>query len=108
MELSNKEVDLQRNKLLQTPINLKSDYLPMLHAQAAELRKDTMLASSSLYEQCQKAYEHKEQELNDHLQHIENTSGVNQRALYRMQHLPILPASERKHLPRPESVLRAS
>lgn len=156
MELSNKEVDLQRNKLLQTPINLKSDYLPMLHAQAAELRKDTilldeyltrdlsglqaelsklityldnssinelkeaianatdvgqkimmedtlktmeeecldktktfiqdflgvirkihqqnnLLACSSLYEQCQKAYEHKEQELNDHLQYIENT-----------------------------------
>lgn len=156
MELSNKEVDLQRNKLLQTPINLKSDYLPMLHAQAAELRKDTilldeyltkslsglqpelsklityldnssinelkeaianatdaeqkeimedtlktmeeecldktktfiqdflgvirkihqqnnLLASSNLYEQCQKAYEHKEQELSDHLQYIENT-----------------------------------
>lgn len=156
MELSNKEVDLQRNKLLQVSINLESDYLPMLHAQAAELRKDTilldeyltkdlsglqaelsklityldnkpinelkeaianatdvgqkrmmehtlktmekecldktktftqdflgvirkihhqnnLLASSSLYEQCQKAYEHKEQELNDHLQHIENT-----------------------------------
>lgn len=156
MELSNKEVDLQRNKLLQVSINLESDYLPMLHAQAAELRKDTilldeyltkdlsglqaelsklityldnkpinelkeaianatyvgqkrmmehtlktmeeryldktktftqdflgvirkihhqnnLLASSNLYKQCQKAYEHKEQELSDHLQYIENT-----------------------------------
>ena len=155
MELTNKEVDLQRNKLSQIPINLKSDYLPLLHAQAAELRKDTilldeyltkglfglqpelstlitsldinqmnklkeaigheadvekrkgmedslkameeechdktktftqvfldiirtihqqnnLLASTQLYEQCQKAYETKEQELSNHLQYIEN------------------------------------
>lgn len=48
MELTNKEVDLQRNKLSQISINLKSDYLPLLHAQAAELRKDTILLDEYL------------------------------------------------------------
>ena len=42
MDLFNKEVDLQRNKLMQISISPKSDYFPMLHAQATELRKVTM------------------------------------------------------------------
>ena len=48
MELFNKEVDLQRNKLMQISISPKSDYFPMLHAQATELRKDTILLDEYL------------------------------------------------------------